>query len=140
MNRVKVLLAHLNSRGDCLYATVIARQIKEVDFKDCHLTWAVNTKCKEVIMHNPYIDEIWEIPTNQTQAGKNEWNDFVKLSEQRKSNGKFDIIFYTQIIGKNILNFDGGIRSSIYNNYPKKITVPQQPVIRLSENEVHNVK
>lgn len=140
MNRTRILLAHLNSLGDCLYATVIARQIKEVDFPGCHLTWAVNTHCVQAVVLNPYIDEIWEVPTKRTVTTRTEWNNFVERAEHRRKSGDFDVIFYTQIIGENELNYDGGIRSSTYNNYPRKITVSQQPVIRLSEYEVENVK
>ncbi|MCW3111502.1 MAG: hypothetical protein JWQ09_6008 [Segetibacter sp.] len=136
----KILLAHLNSNGDCLYATVIARQIKEVDYPGCHLTWAVNSKSKQSVLLNPYIDDIWEIPTLLSLTSEEEWNDFVLRAEQRKAEGDFDTIFYTQLIGKNTINFDGGIRSSTYNNYPNEITVSQQPILRLSDIEVQRVK
>lgn len=136
----KILLAHLNSNGDCLYATVIARQIKEVDYPGCHLTWAVNSKSKQSILLNPYVDEIWEIPTLSSITSEVEWNDFVSKAEQRKSAGDFNHIFYTQLIGRNFNQVDGGIRSSTYNNYPNKITVSQQPILRLSASEVERVK
>lgn len=138
--RKKILLAHLNSNGDCLYTTVIAKQIKEVDYPNAHLTWAVNSKCKQTILLNPYVDEIWEVPTKQTHTHHEEWDAFVAEAEKRKTLGEFDIIFYTQIIGKNFLRFDGGIRSSTYAHYPHTITVPQQPIIHLSEAEVKRVK
>lgn len=140
MNRKKVLLGHLNSNGDCLFATVIARQIKEVDFLDCHLTWAVNSKCKQSVLLNPYVDDIWEIPTEKTYATEDEWKYFVSEVEKKKRNGDFDIVFLTQIIGNNVLNYDGGVRSSTYNNYPHKIKVSHQPIIHLSDKEVENVR
>ncbi|MEO7766666.1 MAG: hypothetical protein ABIS01_04540 [Ferruginibacter sp.] len=140
MVKKKILLAHLNSNGDCLYSTVIARQIKEVDYPGCHLTWAINSKSMQSILLNPHVDEIWEIPTRSSITSEEEWNDFVCKAEQRKAEGDFDAIFYTQLIGKNTINFDGGIRSSTYNNYPNKITVSQQPILRLSEVEVQRVK
>lgn len=140
MAQQKILLAHLNSNGDCLYATVIARQIKEVDYPGCHLTWAVNSNCKKSILLNPYVDDIWEFPTKTLLATEKEWASFTRQAEKRKKKGDFDIIFYTQIIGKNLVNIDGGIRSSIYNNYPHPVTVPKVPVIRLSDEEVGNVK
>jgi ADP-heptose:LPS heptosyltransferase len=136
----KILLAHLNSNGDCLYSTVIAKQIKEVDYPNAHLTWAVNSKCAQTILFNPNVDEIWEIPTKATLTTQEEWNAFVEIAEKRKALGEFDIIFYTQIFGANFLNFDGGIRSSTYHNYPHKITVSQQPIINLSIDEVETVK
>jgi hypothetical protein len=135
-----ILIAQLNSNGDCLYATVIARQIKEVDYPDAHLTWAVNTKCLQSILLNPYVDEIWEVPTASSLTTLSEWKKFVQEAENRKTAGEFDLIFYTQIIGENTLNFDGGIRSTIYLQYPHVITVNQQPIIKLSEEEVDNVK
>lgn len=139
MRGKRILLGHLNSMGDCLFVTVIARQIKEVDFPDCHLTWAVNSKCKQVVELNPHIDEIWEIPTEKAMSSPEEWNDFVSQAEKRKENGDFDAVFYTQIAGENWANYDGGIRSSTYNNYPREISVSHQPIVRLSKWEVENV-
>jgi hypothetical protein len=140
MAQQRILLAHLNSNGDCLYATVIARQIKELDYPGCHLTWAVNSRCKQTILLNPFVDEIWEIPTEKSLTSKTEWNAFVKLAEAKKQEGQFDKIFYTQIIGKNVMNLNGDIRSSIYKNYPNAITVSQQPIIELSQEEILEVK
>lgn len=136
----KILLGQLNSNGDCLYATVIARQIKEIDYPNCHLTWAVNSRCKQTVLLNPYIDEIWEIPTDKTATTNEEWSDFVQAAEAKRENGEFDRIFLTQIIGSNWLSYDGGIRSSIYNSYPHKITVSPQPILNLSAAEIESVK
>ncbi len=136
----RILIGHLNSNGDCLYATVIARQIKEVDFPGCHLTWGVSQYCRQSVDLNPHVDEIWEFRTNSLLATLREWDEFVVEARKRKAAGEFDEIFFTQIIGENMVNIDGIIRSSIYNNYPFPITVPRQPVLRLSTNEVDEVK
>jgi ADP-heptose:LPS heptosyltransferase len=136
----RILLGQLNSNGDCLYATVIARQIKEVDYPGCHLTWAVNQKCKQSILLNPYVDEIWEVSTKSSLTTVEEWENFTAEAEHRKKKGEFDEIFYTQIIGRNTLVFDGGIRSTIYNAYPHPITVSHQPIIKLSNSETDRVK
>lgn len=134
-----ILLGHLNSLGDCLFATVIARQIKEVDFPDCCLTWAISSHCRNVIENNPHVDDIWEVPTRLHVADPTEWDNFVAEAEKRKAKGEFEHIFLTQIIGRNLMNYDGGIRSSIYNNYPFAITVPHRPIVRLTSEEVENV-
>lgn len=136
----KILLALLNSNGDCLYGTVVARQIKEVDFQGCQLTWAINSKCKQAILHNPYVDQIWEIPTEKSMTTTKEWRQFVKQAEARKNNGDFDKVFYIQIIDNNVIRLNGEVRQSIYKNYPNKITVNQQPVLSLSDNEISNVE
>lgn len=137
---MNILLGHLNSNGDCLFATVIARQIKEVDFPGCHLTWAVNNRCRQSVELNPYVDEIWEIPTEKSLTTQAEWDDFVRQVGERKTSGDFDEVFLTQIIGDKWINYDGGVRSSIYGNYPHKITVPHDPIINLSKTEVENVR
>lgn len=137
---MKILLGQLNSNGDCLFATVIARQIKEIDYPNCHLTWAVNSRCRQSIELNPHIDEIWEIPTEKAVSNQEEWEDFIRQVEERKRAGDFDLFFPTQIVGENWIKYDGGVRSSIYANYPHKITVSHQPVINLSEEEIENVR
>ena len=138
--RKRILLGHLNSNGDCLFATVIARQIKEADHPGCHLTWAVSSRCKQSVELNPFVDEIWEVPIASSTAGVGEWSAFVADAQDRKAKGEFDIIYLTQIFDENWFNYDGGIRSSTYNNYPNQVTVPYQPVIELSYSEVERVK
>jgi hypothetical protein len=136
----KILLGHLNSNGDCLFATVIARQIKEIDYPGCHLTWAVSSKCRQSVELNPYVDEIWEIPIAAALTSVDEWDEFVAEVEKRKKKNEYDRVFLTQIFGPTWLNYDGGIRSSTYNNYPHPISVSMQPTIRLSDDEVENVR
>jgi len=140
MAQQKILLALLNSNGDCLYGTVVARQIKEIDFPGCHLTWAVNNRCKQTLLLNPHVDELWEIPTAKSLTTTSEWRKFVKQAEQRKANGDFDQIFYIQIIDKNVIQLNGEVRQSIYKNYPHPITVSNQPVLQLSDIEINNAK
>ncbi len=140
MSRKKILLGHLNSNGDCLFATVIARQIKEIDYPNSHLTWAVNSKCRQAVEMNPYIDEIWEIPTEKVLTNAAEWESFLAETASKQQRGEFDEVFLTQIIGANEMRYDGGIRSSIYNNYPHEIVVPHQPIIKLSAAEIENVR
>ena len=92
MPQQKILLAHLNSNGDCLYSTVIARQIKEVDYPGCHLTWIVNSNCKKTVLLNPHVDEIWEYPTQSLLATEKEWAALVKEAEAKKKKGVLKIV------------------------------------------------
>jgi len=50
------------------------------------------------------------------------------------------IFFLHKSLPGNLQNYDGTIRSSIFNAYPHPITVPVTPVIRLSQAEVDNVR
>lgn len=134
----KFLIGQLASFGDCLYVTTIAKQIK-TDFPDCHLTWAIAKRYKSILDLNPYIDVVWEIEIINNDYYNDGWEQFEKEAKKRKREGIFDEIFLTQI-GPKRKNYDGTIRSSTFRGYPKPITIPVAPVIRLSMEEILNVK
>ena len=145
---LRILLGQLYSNGDCLFATTIARQIKE-DFPDCHLTWAISRSCRPMIQGNPHVDEVWEIvpPPPRTDVPNSKevqldemWWQFRRDALERKARGEFDEIFLTQIDVENMHHYDGTIRSTIYSNYPRPITVPVAPVLRLDDAEVERVR
>ncbi len=134
----KILLVQLFSNGDCLYATAVARQIKN-DYPGCYLTWAIAASCKSIIANNPFVDEIMQVdsvPKNDERA----FRKFKKEVYQRQAAGEFDEVFITHIIGENQANYDGCIRSTIFRGYPKPITVSVQPVLRLADAEVNKVQ
>jgi hypothetical protein len=136
----RFLLVHLASNGDCLMATTIARQIKS-DFPDSHLTWAIGSKCRQVIDLNPYIDAIWEVPVGPNDSPYDDlWRQVKQDAEQRKSAGEFDDVFYTQIYPDNLSHFDGTTRSTTFSGYPYPVTVPVSPSLVLSAAEIGRVR
>lgn len=135
----RILLGHLSAFGDCLYATVLARQIK-TDFPGCHLTWAIGAPFRELLDGNPFVDEIWEVPVTRREAMTTGWRGFVREATERQARGMYDRIFFTQIPPDNVQNFDGTVRASIFNGYPGPITVPLRPVLRLRADEVDRVR
>jgi ADP-heptose:LPS heptosyltransferase len=135
----RFLIGQLGSFGDCLYATAVARQIKN-DYPDCHLTWAIGSIYRTILEGNPYIDEIWEFPLSSRNDLLDLWQKFEDEANERKKRGDFDEIFLTQVFPNNLKNFDGTLRSSIFRAYNKPITVPVAPVIRLSPDEIENVR
>ncbi len=137
--RKRILLGQLAARGDCLYATAVARQIK-VDYPGCHLTWAIGSTCRSVIDGNPDVDAVWEMPLADPHQPEDAWHQFVAAAQERLKQGDFDAAFFTQIYPANYKNFDGTVRASIFRGYPRPITVPVAPVIRLSADEVENVR
>jgi len=136
----RILLGQLTANGDCLYATAIARQIKN-DFPGCHLIWAVSSLCTSILENNPHIDEIWKIPMkswdfkDQLEA----WNLFEDEALERYQLGEYDFVFLTQILPGNPHNFDGTIRPALFRAYPGKITVDLQPVLHLTSEEIQQV-
>ena len=135
MRPTRILLGHLASFGDCLFATAVARQIKR-DFPGCHLTWAVGSMYRGAIECNPDVDDIWEVPLSRRDQTNPAWRRFEAEARARVRRGEFDEAFFTQIGPDNYQNFDGTIRASIFRAYPRPITVPVRPVVRLTEAEV----
>ena len=133
-----ILLVQLYSNGDCLYATAVARQIK-ADFPDCILTWAIADFCKDIITGNPFVDKVMVIE----DLIKSDVTSFRKLKRQfisKRSLPGFDSIYITQNMDTNQAFYDGCIRSNILNAYPSPLTVPLQPVLRLTDTEIRHVE
>lgn len=133
----RYLLGHLAAKGDCLYATTIARQIKHED-PDSHLTWAIGSSHRAVIDNNPDVDEVWEVPLAGHQDVPTAWAHFTKEARARGARGEFDEMFFTQLFPANFGRYDGTVRASILRGYPGPITVPVTPVVRLTERELEN--
>jgi ADP-heptose:LPS heptosyltransferase len=139
MEQKRILIVQLAALGDCLYVTALARQIKH-DYPGCHLTWAISNRCSQVIQNNPYIDDIWEVFIEKmSDAAGDAWEETKKKAIEKKENGFYDHVFFTQICPDNFYNYDGTIRSTIFRSYPNPITVPVAPVIVLKNYEIENV-
>jgi len=137
MKPQNILLVHLYSNGDCLYATAIARQIK-TDFPGCKLTWAIAGFCKSIINNNPYVDKVIEV----SEVKKNDVPAFRKYKKkilQEKNQGKWDEVFITHNMDTNIQYYDGTIRGMILRAYPHPV-INIQPELILNDEEKNNVK
>ena len=130
----RILLFHLFSNGDCLYATVVAKQIKH-DHPGCHLTWAIAANCKSIIENNPYVDKIIEINMHPGEDKESEFHKHLDFFYSQKLNGFYDEIVTTQIIGDAFSKYDGCVSTSIYRRYGKPITVGYKPVLVLTNEE-----
>jgi hypothetical protein len=133
----RILMIQLYSNGDCLYATAVARQIKK-DFPGCHLTWAIASFCKDIILNNPDVDEILEVstvPKNNVTA----FRKFKKSILQKKSQGEYNLVFNINNIDTNQCYYDGTIRGNILKAYPGEINVSLQPVLHLFQSEIERV-
>jgi len=130
-NPRRILLVQLYSNGDCLFATAVARQIKQ-DFPGCHLTWLIAKSCKDIISGNPYLDEVQvtdEVDKNDVIA----FRELKKKVFQEKKERRWDEVFVTHNMDDNQALYDGTIRGMIFRAYPSPVTVTVQPVLVLSE-------
>ena len=135
----RFLIGQLARYGDCLYATTIAKQIKK-DHPGSHITWAIATNFRSILVNNPFIDEVWEVPINDGDYYARNWDAFKQLALQRKQAGDFDQIIFSQVNPDNFIHYTGTIRGTILDSYKKNITVPVSPVLILSDSEVQQVK
>jgi len=130
----KIALVHLGVYGDLLYATTIAQQIKN-DNVSCHITWYVGDKYKSILAGNPYVDEIIPMEFVQSRTDvKKYWFDIATIVSAMK---EYDEIYYTQIYPGFPDDFKDSIRASMFRKYGK-ITVPLDPVVRLTQGEIDN--
>jgi len=139
-NVTKILLVQLGANGDCLFATTIAKQIKEVDYPNCHLTWLIGSKYKHVVQNNPFIDELIEIPIDNTESLSKERFRISETLKIMNADLIYDFVFITDYYDLNKSNWYGTTRSSIFRNYPHEIKVKIESIIFLSDEEKENVR
>ncbi|MCP4652681.1 MAG: glycosyltransferase family 9 protein [Candidatus Omnitrophica bacterium] len=56
---MKILVFEPNWLGDVILTTPIFKTLKS-HFKDCQLTCCITSRCRDVVAHNPYVDNIIE--------------------------------------------------------------------------------
>lgn len=145
---MNILLTQIGSMGDCLLTTAVARQIKEIDYPGCTLTWLIGDQFKSVLANNPHVDEIIEVPLEYTNDSIH--SAMKKLPEHiedlKRKGRKFDKVFSFDLHGsvkQGLLCF-GTLRSTyfrIYHDlYGHRVTVSPEPVLRLTGEEVSNVQ
>lgn len=135
----RYLILHLNSNGDLLYATAIARQLKENDDPGCHITWAVATPFKNILLHNPHIDVLWEVPAEDYLDIKNRaFREVESEANKRFQSGEWDEVICPQLMYENMSRYDGTIRRAVLRAYSKPIA-DVTPVVQLITAEIENV-
>lgn len=135
----RILLGQLGANGDCLYATILARQLR-ADHPGAHIVWAISSQCAPLLVNNPHIDEIWEIPIAGWDQHETMWRLFEREALCRYVRREFDHVLLSQIWPSNFQNFDGTVRPSILRSYGRPITVPIENVIALTDREIENVE
>ena len=136
---MRVALVHLAEYGDCLFATLVARQIKR-DHPGCHLTWVIGDKCASILDGNPHVDAVHKIVlSSRDEALSSGWEKAKTWVADQVRIGNLEKAYFTQIWPDNIRYYDGLIRTTIYGAYGKPITGPHLPEVFLTEAENRNV-
>lgn len=140
MRQVKVLLVQLASMGDCLFVTTLAKQIKENDYPNCHLSWLITSKYLPAILNNPYVDQVIEIPLASVNDIQKQRNQIDKHIKDIDGYAKFDHIFITDYTKFNKKYWYGTTRSSLLRSYPFKLKNSPEPLVYLTNDEVKKVE
>lgn len=135
---MRILLGHLGSNGDCLYATAVAKQIKQ-DYPGCHLTWAVSSLARSVLRNNADIDAVWEIKLGSWADMVACWYSFEREAMRLHGSGFFDRVFPTQISPARFENYDGTIRPSIFRNFGCSVAAPTEITVNLADEDLATV-
>ena len=136
---MRVALVQLSAYGDCLFATLVARQIKR-DHPRCHLTWVIGDKFASILDGNPHVDAVHKIVlSSREEAFSSGWENAKTWVTDQLRIGNLEEAYFTQIFPDNIQYYDGLIRTTIYGAYGKPITGPHLPELFLTEAENRNV-
>jgi hypothetical protein len=134
----RILLGQLGANGDCLYTTILARQLR-ADYATAEIVWAISTQCKDIPSNNPYVDRVMEIPVPDWSYHELAWKVFEREALNGRRRHEFDAVYLSQIWPNNFQNYDGTIRPSILRAYGKPLTVPIENVIQLTDAELERV-
>lgn len=77
----RILLIRLSSIGDVLLASPVAEKVRK-RFPTAHITWLVETKAKDVIVGNPFVDEVIVWPRREWNKQARETRDYIQLVRQ----------------------------------------------------------
>lgn len=138
MSTDRILLGQLGANGDCLYATILARQLRH-DYPRANIVWAISSQCASLLKNNPDVDEIWEIPVAGWDQHEIMWKVFEREALRRYQRRDFDQVLFSQIWPEHFERYDGTVRPSILRSYGRPITVPIENVIRLTDGEIDAV-
>ncbi len=139
LQAMRVALVQLAAYGDCLFATLVARQIKR-DYPGCHLTWVIGDKFASILDGNPHVDAVHKIVlTSRGEAFSSGWEKAKSWVADQLRIGNLEKAYFTQIFPNNLRYYDGLIRTTIYGAYGKPITGPHLPELFLTEAENRNV-
>jgi heptosyltransferase-1 len=76
-----VLVVKMSAIGDVIHALPVSYALKET-FPDCHLTWVVENSCRDLVTHNPYIDEVIAFPKQNFRSLQGLIHNLPPLKQQ----------------------------------------------------------
>lgn len=107
-----ILIVRLSAIGDCLQASPVAQKLRE-RFPNAYISWVVETKSKDAVIGNPYIDEAIVFEREEWMKEAGQTKDYRTLFLRLKTffaglkSKKFDIA----------LDFQGLLKSALVSYF-----------------------
>lgn len=96
---MNILVIKLSAIGDVIHALPVSRAVKET-FPEARLTWAVEPPARDLLVDNPYIDEVLVFEKKKFKASlRGFWENFFPF-RQKLRKGRFDVALDLQGLGK----------------------------------------
>lgn len=75
----KILLVRLSARGDLVFASPLAKAMRE-RFPQAHIAWLAEARTADVVAHNPHLDEVivWERGTWKRLAKERRFTELFR--------------------------------------------------------------
>ena len=108
---MNILVIKLSAIGDVIHALPVSRAVKET-FPKARLTWVVEPPARDLLVDNPYIDEILVFEKKKFKSSlRGFWENFFPF-RQKLRKGRFDVALDLQGLGKSaaIAFFSGASR------------------------------
>lgn len=141
----RILIIRLSAIGDCLQVSPVTQKLRE-QFPKAHITWVVETKSKDVVIGNPYIDEVIVFKRVEWMKEAKQTRDYRLLFSRMKAffaelkTKKFDIALDFQGLFKSALvsYFSGAPIRVCYNDTRELSTFFANKLIKPDyETDVH---
>lgn len=87
LDNKRIIVTFLMHLGDLILTTPFIHALRKAA-PHAHITYLVDGKLKEVVDHNPYIDEVWTID----KKGKDNNIKALRAMSKRISEGNFDVL------------------------------------------------
>ena len=108
---MNILVIKLSAIGDVIHALPVSRAVKET-FPKARLTWVVEPPARDLLVDNPYIDEILVFEKKKFKSSLRGFLENFFPFRQKLRKGRFDVALDLQGLGKSavIAFFSGASR------------------------------
>ncbi len=125
--------------GDCLFATIVAKQIKH-DEPSSHITWGIAGAYKSILEGNPHVDKVVDLDVDPVTITDQELERMEARIEQIIRAERIDEMVYLQVHSRrHLTEFRTTLRHTVFKVCGRPITVSPQAVVNLTALEKKNV-